>query len=72
MKKVLAYGLMVVAVGGLFFSWKTDRMGMAYEVKDAHYMESPCGEGKYSEKGKYFDMVGDVVVSPFELHKCGK
>lgn len=72
MSKVIGILVGVLVIGGLGTAWKTDTMGMAYVVKNANYMEAECGEGFYSEKGEYFDIVGDVVVKPFEFHKCGK
>lgn len=72
MKKALVILVGVVAIGGMFTAWKTDTIGMAYVVKDANYMEAECGEGYYSESGECFDIIGDVVVRPFETHKCGK
>lgn len=72
MKKLLVVLVGVVAIGGLGTAWKNDEIGIAYYVENANYMEAECGEGFYSERGEFFDMVGDVVVKPFTKHKCGK
>ena len=70
MKQVFGYVVLAVAVGGMFWAWETDKVGMAYEVKSANHMEAPCGEGYYYEDDRLFDKVGDVIIKPFETHKC--
>lgn len=62
----------VVAIGGLTSAWGTGKLGVAYYVENANYMEADCGEGYYSADGEYADMVGQYVVKPFETHRCGK
>ena len=65
MKKTIV-AVAILAVGVVTMNGR----GMAYKVVNEHYIEAPCGEGIYSERGKYFDIVGDVVVRPFDKCQC--